>query len=411
MTTTNSAPQGEERSNGPDTGAAPSSAPPRLEYPITEANAKQVFEGLLRMMAAWSLDTGGKGPAKTPKATDLHINPGRPPDFRVERVIRPLKFNKLTAEDVVLLSNAMMNENQRKRFERDHCIDMSYHVDMIRFRVNMVDSFNGRSISIRRFEQIKDFSAYNLPPNYISIAEQERGFVIMSGSTGSGKTTSIAAMLDHVNRNFHKKIATIEDPIEYVYIPRKSIIVQIEIGDDGIPNEDVALRNLVRMDPDCGLAGEMRDRASLEAALKTAQAGHLIFGTLHCEGVGQAFDRVLAYYDTIEQQRILGTLADNVGAIINQRLLPCLKPGIDVVPAYEIFVPNPLTRRYIREKRYTEAVAEMEKPAMKEIGCVTYVDSLFKLVTEEWVKYDIALENAGDKAEKLKSRLKGIEMK
>jgi twitching motility protein PilT len=141
----------------------------------------------------------------------------------------------------------------------------------------------------------------------------------MSGSTGSGKTTSIAAMLDHVNQYFHRKIVTIEDPIEYVYTPKKSIIVQIEIGDEGIPNEDIALRNLVRMDPDVGLAGEMRDRHSLEAALKTAQAGHLIFGTLHCEGVGQAFDRILAYYDTIEQQRILGTLADNVAAIINQQ--------------------------------------------------------------------------------------------
>ncbi|NLE58790.1 MAG: Flp pilus assembly complex ATPase component TadA, partial [Planctomycetes bacterium] len=238
-----------------------------------------------------------------------------------------------------------------------------------------------------------------------------RGFVIMSGSTGSGKTTSIAAMLDHVNRNFHRKIVTIEDPIEYVYTPKKSIVVQIEIGEDGIPNEDVALRNLVRMDPDAGLAGEMRDRQSLEAALKTAQAGHLIFGTLHCEGVGQAFDRVLAYYDTIEQQRILGTLADNLAAIINQRLLPCIKPGIDVVPAYEIFRPNQLTRRYIRERRYTEAVAEMEKQAMKEIGCVTYVDSLHRLVTEEWIDYHTALEHSGDQAEKLKARLKGIDMK
>jgi Tfp pilus assembly pilus retraction ATPase PilT len=165
------------------------------------------------------------------------------------------------------------------------------------------------------------------------------------------------------------------------------------------------------MDPDAGLAGEMRDRNSLEAALKTAQAGHLIFGTLHCEGVGQAFDRILAYYDTIEQQRILGTLADNLAAIINQRLLPCLKDTIDVVPSYEIFIPNPLTRRYIRERRYQEAVAEMDKPAMKELGCVTYVDSLYDLVYNEWVDYHTALEHAGDKAEKLKSRLKGIELK
>jgi len=371
---------------------------------ITPQNARQKMEELLRFMAHFGESGGGK-------ATDLHINVGRPPDFRVDREIRSLRSERLTEEDVVNLSNAIMNDAQRERFQRNHCIDMSYHLGDIRFRVNMVQSFNGRSISIRRFEQIKDFSEYHLPQNYLDIAVMEHGFVIMSGSTGSGKTTSIAAMLDHINRNFHKKIATIEDPIEYVYKPKKCIIVQIEIGEDGIPNEEIALRNLVRMDPDCGLAGEMRDRASLEAALKTAQAGHLIYGTLHCEGVGQAFDRILAYYDTIEQQRILGTLADNLAAIINQRLLPCIKPGVGVVPAYEIFIPNPLTRRYIREKRYTEAVAEMEKPAMKEIGCVTYVDSLYKLVTEEWVKYDVALENAGDKAEKLKSRLKGIEMK
>lgn len=345
------------------------------------------------------------------RATDLHINPGRPPDYRIERLIRSLKGGKLTQQDVVHLSNALMNPLQRKRFETNHCIDLSYHMEKIRFRVNIVQASHGRSISIRRFEEIKDFEAYHLPQAYLDIAGKGRGFVIMSGSTGSGKTTSIAAMLDYINKNFHRKIVTIEDPIEYVYTPKKSIIVQIEIGDDGIPNEEIALRNLVRMDPDVGLAGEMRDRSSLEAALKTAQAGHLIFGTLHCEGVGQAFDRILAYYDTIEQQRILGTLADNLAAIINQRLLPSLKPEIDVVPAYEIFIPNSLTRKYIRDAKYTDAVAEMEKPAMQELGCVTYVDSLYKLITEEWIDYHVAMDNAGDKAEKLKARLKGIDMK
>ncbi len=379
-------------------------AHPKAELHVTPENAKTLVERLLQEMAA-SDDGNGHGHAK---ATDLHINAGRPPDYRIERVIRSVVSNRLTQEEVVHLSNALMNERQRERFENQHCIDCSYYVGKTRFRVNIVESFNGRSISIRRFEEIRDFSSYNLPNNYIDIAENARGFVIMSGSTGSGKTTSIAAMLDHVNRNFHRKICTIEDPIEYVYTPKKSIVVQLEIGDDGIPNEDIALRNLVRMDPDAGLAGEMRDRHSLEAALKTAQAGHLIFGTLHCEGVGQAFDRVLAYYDTVEQQRILGTLADNLAAIINQRLLPCIRPGIDVVPAYEIFIPNALTRRYIREMRYNSIPTEMDKPAMKEIGCVTYVDSLYTLVTKEWVDYQVALEHAGDKAEKLKSRLKGI---
>ncbi len=379
-----------------------------VDFHITEHNARETIERLLRGMGATAT---GEGASAHAKATDLHINTGRPPDYRIGRIIRSVASAPLSQMDVVHLANGLMNKQQQERFNRNHCIDCSYHVDKNRFRVNIVESFNGRSISIRRFEEIKDFSQYNLPDNYIDICENARGFVVMSGSTGSGKTTSIAAMLDHVNRNFHRKIVTIEDPIEYVYTPKKSIVVQIEIGEDGIPNEDIALRNLVRMDPDAGLAGEMRDRQSLEAALKTAQAGHLIFGTLHCEGVGQAFDRILAYYDTIEQQRILGTLADNLAAIINQRLLPCIKPGIDVVPAYEIFRPNPLTRRYIRERRYTEAVAEMEKPAMKEIGCVTYVDSLHKLVTEEWITYHTALEHSGDAAEKLKARLKGIDMK
>ncbi len=389
---------------------APQTPPPaHMDFHITPENARAVMEQLLRAMGAQSAGLDDKGGHA--RATDLHINPGRPPDYRIERVIRSVRSKPLSHNEVVMLSNAMMNENQRARFERNHCIDFSYHVDDVRFRVNIVQSFIGRSISMRRFEAIKDFDKYNLPKNYIELASNHRGFVIMSGSTGSGKTTSIAAMLDFVNKNFHRKIVTIEDPIEYVYTPKKSIIVQIEIGEDGIPNEDAALRNLVRMDPDAGLAGEMRDRQSLEAALKTAQAGHLIFGTLHCEGVAQAFDRVLAYYDTVEQQRILGTLADNLGAIINQRLLPCRKPGVDVVPAYEIFIPNPLTRRYIRERRYVEACAEMEKPAMKELGCVTYVDSLHMLVTEEWVEYHTALEHAGEKAEKLKARLLGISMK
>jgi twitching motility protein PilT len=377
-----------------------------LDTAITTDNAKAMIERLLRHMAI-----SGEGGQAARRATDLHINPGRPPDYRIERVIKSVKMRPLSQEDVEMLCRGMMNEQQWARFERNHCIDMSYHLDRNRFRVNIVQSFNGMSVSIRRFEEIKNFDDYHLPQNYLHIADEGRGFVIMSGSTGSGKTTSIAAMLDYVNKTYHRKIATIEDPIEYVYTPKKSIVVQIEIGDDGIPNEDIALRNLVRMDPDAGLAGEMRDRTSLEAALKTAQAGHLIFGTLHCEGVGQAFDRMLAYYDTIEQQRILGTLADNLSAIINQRLLPCLKDGIDVVPAYEIFIPNPLTRRYIRERRYQEAVAEMEKPAMKELGCVTYVDSLYELVYNEWVDYHTALDNAGDRAEKLKSRLKGIELK
>ncbi len=380
-----------------------------MEFQITEQNAKMIAERLLREMGG--LGDQAAGISKHARATDLHINTGRPPDYRIERTIRSVRCKPFSKQDVVLLSNAMMTEHQRERFNSRHCIDFSYHLDRNRFRVNIVESFIGRSISIRRFDEIKNFDDYHLPEHYLRIAEMHRGFVVMSGSTGSGKTTSIAAMLDHVNRTFHRKIVTIEDPIEYVYVPKKSIVVQIEIGEDGIPNEDVALRNLVRMDPDVGLAGEMRDRASLEAALKTAQAGHLIFGTLHCEGVGQAFDRILAYYDTVEQQRIVGTLADNLAAIINQRLLPCIKPGIDVVPAYEIFRPNPLTRRYIREMRYMDAIAEMDKPAMKEIGCVTYVDSLHMLVTEEWVTYQTALEQAGDHAEKLRARLKGIDLK
>jgi len=400
------------RAPGPDKSHPPGGPPARsaggghVDLHISERNAKQVIDRLLTAMAAQ--DSGGQGHAR---ATDLHINPGRPPDYRIERVIRSVASETLTQQDVVHLSNALMSKQQRERFERNHSIDLSYHLNKVRFRVNVVESFIGRSISIRRFEEIKNFEDYNLPENYINIAENAHGFVIMSGATGSGKTTSIAAMLDHINKNFARKIVTIEDPIEYVYTPKKSIVVQIEIGEDGIPNEDIALRNLVRMDPDAGLAGEMRDRQSLEAALKTAQAGHLIFGTLHCEGVGQGFDRILAYYDKTEQQRILGTLADNMAGMINQRLLPCLKHGVDVVPAYEIFIPNPLTRRYIREMRYAEAIAEMEKPAMKEFGCVTYVDSLYKLVTEEWVDYHVALENAGDRAEKLKARLKGIDMK
>ena len=401
-----SAPSGAGSSSVATTPVSVSGSEAQVHFTVTAANARVVMDRLLRGMAATNLGQQGA----RAKATDLHINPGRPPDYRIERVVRSVKGDRLSREDVVHLSNAIMNEQQRRRFETNHCLDLSYYLDNNRFRVNMVESLTGRSISIRRFEEIKNFEDYHLPENYLRIAEQHRGFVIMSGSTGSGKTTSIAAMLDHVNRNFHRKIVTIEDPIEYIYEPKKSIIVQIEIGEDGIPSEDAALRNLVRMDPDVGLAGEMRDRKSLEAALKTAQAGHLIFGTLHCEGVAQAFDRVLAYYDTTEQQRILGTLADNLGAIINQRLLPCLKPGVDVVPTFEIFVPNPLTRRYIRERRYTEAVAEMEKPAMKEIGCITYVDSLYKLVSEEWVEYHLALEHAGDKAEKLKARTIGIDI-
>jgi len=375
---------------------------------LTADNAKLTMENLLRAMTKTD-DCGSAGTSF--RATDLHINPGRSPDYRVEKAIRSLKGNRLSQEDVELLSDVLMSETQRERFGRNHCIDLSYNLDKVRFRVNIVQSFSGRSISIRKFEEIRSFDDYHLPQNYLRIADDARGFVIMSGSTGSGKTTSIAAMLDYINKTYHKKIVTIEDPVEYVYEPKKSIIVQIEIGEEGIPNEDAALRNLVRMDPDAGLAGEMRDKESLEAALKTAQAGHLIFGTLHCEGVAQAFERILAYYDTTERERILGTLSDNLAAIINQRLLPCVKEGIDIVPAYEIFIPNPLTRRYIRELKYTEAVAEMEKPAMKDIGCVTYVDSLHKLVVEEWVDYSVALEQAGDQAERLKARLKGIALR
>lgn len=394
---------------GMDTGHGMPAASGTIDLHVTEQNARAVMERLLREMGS----TGGAvgQPHGHAQATDLHINVGRPPDYRIERIIRGVKTKPLTQQEVILLADAMMNEHQRARFASKHCLDFSYHLDKTRFRVNIVESFAGRSISIRRFEEIKNFADYHLPERYLQIAEQHRGFVVMSGATGSGKTTSIAAMLEHVNRTFHRKIVTIEDPIEYVYVPKKSIVVQMEIGEDGIPNEDIALRNLVRMDPDVGLAGEMRDRNSLEAALKTAQAGHLIFGTLHCEGVGQAFDRILAYYERSEQQRILGTLADNLGAIINQRLMPCLKPGIDVVPAFEIFIPNPLTRRYIREGRYYDAIAEMEKPVMKEIGCVTYVDSLYTLVTEEWVDHHLALEHAGEHSEKLRARLKGIELK
>ncbi|MGA0174386.1 MAG: type IV pilus twitching motility protein PilT, partial [Phycisphaerales bacterium] len=300
----------------------------------------------------------------------------------------------------------ILDPGQYEFFKKRGSIDFAYdHDDRNRFRVNLFMARGKPSFAARLItSNIKRFEDLYLPQILGDISMSAQGLILFSGVTGSGKSTSIASMLQYVNERKRVHIVTIEDPIEYIFNDDKAIINQREVGIDCVNFND-ALRALVRENPDVVLVGEMRDYETFEAAIRAAETGHLVFGTIHASSAWQTFGRIYDLFPEGERDQIRKLLAYNLRAIVYQKLLPTLHENIARIPALEILINTPIVQKYILEAREGELLEVIREN--QEEGMVDFTSSLVKLVEQEYIHHKVAL-SATPKPEELKMRLKGI---
>ena len=282
-------------------------------------------------------------------ASDLHLKVGSPPAIRVHGDLQPLADETMTEERILSLLEGVATARQLETYRTLGNLDFAYSTAEARFRLNVFRQRGHTSMAVRLVHRlIKNFDELHLPPAVADIAKLTQGMVIVAGITGSGKSTTLAAMIEHINAQRKCHIVTIEDPIEYLYDDKQSFINQREVGID-VEDFNAALRYVVRQDPDVILIGEMRDRETIASAMAAAETGHLVFGTLHTSNAPQTLDRILSFFPRDRHRLIRHALAFNLRAIICQTLLPSIKEGVDRVPAIEIMLSTPIVRKIILE--------------------------------------------------------------
>lgn len=342
-------------------------------------------------------------------ASDLHLKAGQPPSFRLKGDIRKSQETPLSTEDIESMVFEVLTDAQKKFFMDNGAIDFAHQVpDQDRFRVNAFRQRGMTSVAARRVvKDIRTFEQLHVPEVLKDIAKHHQGLILLAGITGSGKSTTIAAMINHINENRACHIVTIEDPIEYIFTDNKAFINQREIGID-VKDFHSALKYLMREDPDVVLVGEMRDRETFEAAIHAAETGHLCLGTIHASSAAQTMTRILDLFPDHERAQVRQSLVFNLKAVICQKLLPSIHPERSRVPCCEIMVTNPIIRKLIAEGRDFE-ITSVLKAGVAE-GMQDFTEAIYNLVQEDYLDLKVALEVAPNPDE-LKMRLKGIKQK
>ncbi|MCC5829909.1 MAG: PilT/PilU family type 4a pilus ATPase [Phycisphaeraceae bacterium] len=343
------------------------------------------------------------------EASDLLLRGGQVPKLRLRGSLQSLKADALDPVEFEKSIEASISEAQWKYYAEHGSIDLGVDFQISggthRFRINIFRTRGRSSIAARRVSnKILNFEQLHLPKVMSQIAMLEQGLVLLAGITGSGKSTTIASMLQHINEQRNCHIVTIEDPIEYLFTDGKALINQREVGID-VPTFAVALRALVRENPDVVLIGEMRDKVTFEAALQAAETGHLVFGTIHASSASQAFGRIYDLFPAEEREAIRNMLAYQMQAFVYQKLLPTIRDDIQRVPAVEILLQSPPTRKFILEGREHE-LGEVIK-GQRQSGMQTFTDSLVDLVEKEYIHPKTA-QAAALSPEEVKMRLRGI---
>ncbi len=348
------------------------------------------------------------------EGSDLIVKSGLRPRVRHRGVLKDLETAICTPNIMMQVAMDILDPNQVNYFERHGSIDFAYDYKKAgdedgnssrRFRVNLFMARGNPSLAARLItSNIKRFEELYLPAILGDVSMAAQGLILFSGVTGSGKSTSIASMIDYVNQRKKVHIITIEDPIEYIFNDAKATINQREIGIDATNFND-ALRALVRENPDVVLVGEMRDYETFEAAIRAAETGHLVFGTIHASSAWQTFGRIYDLFPEGERDQIRKLLGYNLRAIIYQKLLPTLHAHIARIPALEILINTPAVQKYILDGREGE-ILELIKQGHDE-GMLDFTSALVKLVEDNMIHQRVALE-ATPKPEELKMRLKGI---
>jgi len=343
------------------------------------------------------------------EGSDLHLKVGRPPIVRVDGTLKPLSRPPIEKEEMVRLLFPMMDKRNRKIFEDEGGADFAYTVDVDnvtwRFRVNMLQQLGNIGLVARRVSNwIPNFEGLNLPPVMESLCKFDQGMVLLAGVTGSGKSTTIASMLNWINRNYTKHILTLEDPIEFVYTEEQCLINQREIGMD-VVDFSVAMKHAVREDPDIILVGEMRDEETFMTAIHAAETGHLVFGTIHASSAPTTIGRILDLFPEEMHNAIRSAIAFNMKGIIAQKLLPSIAEGVGRVPTVEVMTFSPMITKLVLEG-HDEKLPDAIRIGAED-GMQDFTMSLKSLIDEELIDRETAFRVAPNR-DALKMALKGI---
>jgi twitching motility protein PilU len=335
-------------------------------------------------------------------ASDLYLTVDLPPMYRIQGVTQSVGGTPFTNEQLEALANEMMRERQRREFEEKLEMNLAlYYPDLGRFRVNILRQRGNVGVVIRQIKvEIVPVDKLGLPPIIKDIAMTKRGLVLFVGATGSGKSTSLAAMVDHRNTNASGHIVSVEDPIEFVHRHKKSVITQREIGFD-THSYEMALKNTLRQAPDVILIGEVRDTETMEAAITFAETGHLCMGTLHATNANQAIERIMNFFPSERHPQIYLQLSMNLRSIISQRLIPSTDGKR--VAALEILMDTPRIKDLIK-KGETDVLKEAMEQGVQE-GCQTFDQVLFEFYRDGRISLDQALINA-DSTNNLRLKIK-----
>ncbi|HSJ16391.1 MAG TPA: type IV pilus twitching motility protein PilT [Longimicrobiales bacterium] len=334
-------------------------------------------------------------------ASDLHITAGERPKIRIDGAVTNASVDlTLTPKDTLAIAYSILTEAQKKRFETEDELDFSFGIqNLSRFRGNVFKQRGCVSMVIRQIPfQIQSFEELGLPPITSRLAEKPRGLVLVTGPTGSGKSTTLAAMLDKINREEKGHILTVEDPIEFVHKHQGCIVNQREVGAD-TKSFAAALKYALRQDPDVVLIGEMRDQETIHAALTIAETGHLAFATLHTNSCAETINRIIDVFPSNQQSQVRAQLAFVLEGVITQTLLPKAK-GTGRVAACEVMVCTPAVRACIRDDKVHQIYSIMQ--AGKKYGMQTLNDALYQLYVQGEVTLEEALQHSSDPNELLR---------
>ncbi len=343
--------------------------------------------------------------------SDLHLKVGQPPYVRVAGSLRPLKHDPIGPLEMRDLCYPLMDERNRAIYESEGGADFAYMIDVDgtqwRFRVNMLTQMGHVGMVARRVNnQIPDFKGLHLPDVIEDLCQFDQGLILVAGVTGSGKSTTIASMLNWINDHYRKHILTLEDPIEFLFRENKCLINQREIGID-VKDFELGMKHAVREDPDVMLVGEMRDRETFQTAIHAAETGHLVFGTIHASSAASTINRILDLFPQDMHASLRSALETNLKAVVAQKLLPSISKSCSRVPAVEVMIMNSMIRKLVIEEedeKLSDAVRLGTQDRMQDFNM-----SLKSLIDKALISQDVAMDVSPNK-QQLKMVLKGIDV-
>jgi len=338
-------------------------------------------------------------------SSDLHLVVGSEPQIRIDKELRPLNLPVLSAKDVEEMAYSLIEDKQKKKFEAHNELDFSFELTNIgRFRANFYRTIHGIGCAFRMIPiDIPTLDEYNNNPIFKELVKREKGLILVTGPTGSGKSTTLASMLHEINMKERKHIITVEDPVEFVHTNIKSLFSQRDVGSN-TDSFAAALKYALRQDPDVILIGEMRDAETIGAALTAAETGHLVFGTLHTNSAPGTINRIIDVFDGQEQAQVRAQLASSLVAVISQSLIP--KIGGGKVATQEVLITNPAVQNQIREDKVHQIYSQMQLN-QKETNMSTQSQELIELYRKKVITKENALRNS-NRPEELAKMIEGF---